>query len=60
MLEKLGLPVSPKNEKFLWQRRNERARLRKRWKQRIKNNRRREEHMWIVLEKKLGTIRAGD
>lgn len=60
MLEKLGLPVSPKNEKFLWQRRNERARLRKRWKQRIKNNRRREEHMRIVLEKKLGTIRAGD
>ena len=60
MLEKLGLPMIPKNEKFLWQKKNERARLRKRWKQRIKNNRRSEEHMQIVLEKKTGKIKAGD
>ena len=49
----------PKNEKFIWERKDERARLRKRQKQRIKNNRRWEEHMQSILEKKLGKIRAG-
>ena len=33
--------------------------MRKRQKQRIKNNRRWEEHMQSILEKKLGKIRAG-